>query len=160
MILKIFSNKYIFVEILFCDFQYYQINHKINFLYCRFDQLSIRRVRNWEADQELRKKGIDPASWKSKKKEAKLAFQATIAPTKNHSGYVLTTYSRLFLCSMFSLVLIYISLIYIYIYLSTLSLSDANLSHLENFFRNICLCITPIKLFLWFKRSVIRTYRF
>lgn len=64
-----------------------------------FDQLSIRRVRNWEADRELRKRGIEPSTWKSKKKEAKLAFQASIAPSKNHTGYLLTTYSRPFLCT-------------------------------------------------------------
>ena len=56
-------------------------------------------MRNWEADRELRKRGIEPASWKTKKKEAKLAFQAAINPTQFHPGYVLTTYSRTFLCS-------------------------------------------------------------
>ena len=67
----------------------------------RFDQLSIRRVRNWEADRELRKRGIEPSTWKNKKKEARLAFQATISPSNSHAGYILTCYSRPFLCSKY-----------------------------------------------------------
>lgn len=64
-----------------------------------FDQLSIRRIRNFEADRELRKRGIEPSSWKTKKKEAKLAFQAEIPHTDLHHAYVLKNYSRTFLCS-------------------------------------------------------------
>eukprot|EP00111_Clytia_hemisphaerica_P006025 TCONS_00017420-protein len=64
-----------------------------------FDQLSIRRIRNFEADRELRKRGIEPASWKSKKKEAKLAFRAKIPCTNLHPNYVITSFSRSFLCT-------------------------------------------------------------
>lgn len=61
--------------------------------------MSIRRIRNFEADRELRKRGIEPSSWKTKKKEAKLAFQAEIPHTDLHHAYVLKNYSRTFLCS-------------------------------------------------------------
>ncbi|XP_065670276.1 uncharacterized protein LOC101236754 isoform X1 [Hydra vulgaris] len=64
-----------------------------------FDQLSIRRIRNWEADKELRDRGIEPVTWKTKKKEAKLAFHVSIPPSKPHSGYELTAYSRPFQCT-------------------------------------------------------------
>ena len=63
------------------------------------DSLSIRRLRNWEGDKELRKRGIDPRTWKRERKEARLLFQAEIPASDGQPEMKLTCKSRIFQCS-------------------------------------------------------------
>eukprot|EP00112_Aurelia_sp_Birch-Aquarium-sp1_P017946 Seg4215.1 transcript_id=Seg4215.1/GoldUCD/mRNA.D3Y31 product="Nuclear factor of activated T-cells 5" protein_id=Seg4215.1/GoldUCD/D3Y31 len=63
-----------------------------------WDSLSVRRIRNWDADKKLRERGDNPAAWKAKKKEARLMFQCTIPRTADRLGYILTCQSRPFMC--------------------------------------------------------------
>lgn len=44
------------------------------FVVYRLDLFSIRRLRNWEGDRELRKRGIDLRVWKKERKEVRLLF--------------------------------------------------------------------------------------
>ena len=68
----------------------------------RWDSLSVRRIRNWDADKKLRERGDNPAAWKTKRKEARLMFQCTIPQTVDRPGYILTCQSRPFMCSEYS----------------------------------------------------------
>ena len=65
----------------------------------RLDSLSIRRLRNWEGDRELRKRGIDPRAWKKERKEARLLFQAEIPEKDGHPALKLSCKSKVFQCS-------------------------------------------------------------
>ncbi|XP_048589693.1 uncharacterized protein LOC5512203 isoform X1 [Nematostella vectensis] len=63
------------------------------------DSLSIRRLRNWEGDKELKKRGIDPRTWKKERKEARLLFQADIPAKDGLPEMKLSCKSRIFQCS-------------------------------------------------------------
>jgi len=63
------------------------------------DSLSIRRLRNWEGDKELKKRGIDPRTWKRERKEGRLLFQAEIPGENGQPEIKLTCKSRIFQCS-------------------------------------------------------------
>ncbi|XP_068702546.1 nuclear factor of activated T-cells, cytoplasmic 2-like isoform X2 [Montipora foliosa] len=63
------------------------------------DSLSIRRLRNWEGDRELRKRGIDPRTWKKERKEARLLFQAEIPEQNGRPATKLICKSKVFQCS-------------------------------------------------------------
>ncbi|XP_044176436.1 nuclear factor of activated T-cells, cytoplasmic 4-like isoform X4 [Acropora millepora] len=63
------------------------------------DSLSIRRLRNWEGDRELRKRGIDPRTWKKERKEARLLFQAEIPEQEGRPATKLLCKSKVFQCS-------------------------------------------------------------
>lgn len=63
------------------------------------DSLSIRRLRNWEGDRELRKRGIDPRAWKKERKEARLLFQAEIPEKDGGPALKLSCKSKVFQCS-------------------------------------------------------------
>lgn len=63
------------------------------------DSLSIRRLRNWEGDRELRKRGIDPRTWKKERKEARLLFQAELPEHNGRPAVKLTCKSKVFQCS-------------------------------------------------------------
>ncbi|KAL9971654.1 hypothetical protein ACROYT_G017850 [Oculina patagonica] len=63
------------------------------------DSLSIRRLRNWEGDRELRKRGIDPRTWKKERKEARLLFQAEIPERDGRPASKLSCKSKVFQCS-------------------------------------------------------------
>lgn len=63
------------------------------------DSLSIKRLRNWEGDKELKKRGIDPRTWKRDRKEARLFFQAEIPGENGQPETKLTCTSRIFQCS-------------------------------------------------------------
>lgn len=65
----------------------------------RLDSLSIRRLRNWEGDRELRKRGIDPRAWKKERKEARLLFQAEIPEKDGCPALKLSCKSKVFQCS-------------------------------------------------------------
>lgn len=64
-----------------------------------WDSLSVRRIRNWDADKKLRDRGDNPAAWKTKKKEARLMFQCNIPQVGERPGYILTCQSRPFMCT-------------------------------------------------------------
>eukprot|EP00795_Rhopilema_esculentum_P000093 gene93-9705_t len=64
-----------------------------------WDSLSVRRIRNWDADKKLRERGDNPAAWKAKKKEARLMFQCNVPQTTDRPGYILTCQSRPFMCT-------------------------------------------------------------
>jgi len=63
------------------------------------DSLSIRRLRNWEGDKELKKRGIEPRTWKRERKEARLLFLAEIPGEDGQPETKLTCKSRIFQCS-------------------------------------------------------------
>lgn len=69
------------------------------YLFCRLDSLSIRRLRNWEGDRELRKRGIDPRTWKKERKEARLLFQAEVPEQNGCPAAKLICKSKVFQCS-------------------------------------------------------------
>ena len=78
------------------------VNFFSSWFYCscfRLDSLSIRRLRNWEGDRELRKRGIDPRTWKKERKEARLLFQAEIPLDQGNQPLKLSCKSRIFQCS-------------------------------------------------------------
>lgn len=63
------------------------------------DSLSIRRLRNWEGDRQLRNRGIDPRAWKKERKEARLLFQAEIPEKDGRPALKLSCKSKVFQCS-------------------------------------------------------------
>ena len=71
----------------------------VPFSISRLDSLSIRRLRNWEGDRELRKRGIDPRTWKKERKEARLLFQAEIPEQNGRPATKLICKSKVFQCS-------------------------------------------------------------
>lgn len=65
----------------------------------RLDSLSIRRLRNWEGDRQLRHRGRDPRAWKKERKEARLLFEAEIPERDGRPALKLSCKSKVFQCS-------------------------------------------------------------
>ena len=59
------------------------------------DCISLKRRRNFEADKELKRRGLNPVDWKAERKEACFVFKAEIPTTLQ----VVTCKSRVFQCS-------------------------------------------------------------
>ena len=62
------------------------------------DCISLKRRRNFEADKELRRRGLNPADCKSERKEACFVMTAEIPGCPNET---ITCKSKVFQCSKF-----------------------------------------------------------
>jgi hypothetical protein len=67
------------------------------------DCISLKRRRNFEADKELRRRGLNPANWKSERKEACFVMTAEIP---GYPSQTITCKSKVFQCSKFTFYLL------------------------------------------------------
>ena len=67
-------------------------------LFFSLDCISLKRRRNFEADKELRRRGLNPADCKSERKEACFVMTAEIPGCPNQT---ISCKSKVFQCSKF-----------------------------------------------------------